>query len=129
MEQDKLVELATLIEQEIQIEFQKKHLSGNLMNTIEILASGSGEVEVRIPAEVYNQYLFFTKGVVVPTGEGSYASSLDTEGSAFMWYSKNGKERMLKKPRNHIGYLERAIDNAIAKWGAKNKWQLELESD
>lgn len=108
--------LAYFVKKEIQADFEEKHLSGNLMNTIRVNKTGDG-FEVEIPAEIYNMYKFQRYGVVVYTGEGSYASELDEEGSAFYVYKKGGG-RIWIEPRNHIGYVEDAIRRAIPQWMA-----------
>ena len=48
-----LEKLANLIVLKIREEFGEKHLSGNLMNTIEIKIA-EGNIQVVIPAKTYN---------------------------------------------------------------------------
>lgn len=103
-----------LIIEEIKADFEEKHLSLNLVNTIYWQKTEEG-YNIVIPAEIYNMYKFFKSGVVVPMGKGSYASHLDTIGSEFMVYPKKGK-RFLKTPHNHIGYIDRAIQRATETW-------------
>ena len=110
---DDLNILATLIIQELQKEFSTKYLSKNLINTIRVEKS-KGEIKIVIPAETYNLLLFQTKGVVVHTSHGSYASKLDKEGSSFMVYPNNSRKGSKRiSPRNHIGYIDRVINSAI----------------
>lgn len=125
MEKEKLRKLAEHIQNSIYKEFEEKHLSGNLMNTMFIKDCENG-YELHIPAEIYNMYQYFTHNVVIPTGKGSYASQLNEEGSAFMVYEK-GKKRRLVKPRNHIGYIEKAIDEGVDLWSKENLWQIQKE--
>lgn len=110
--------LKDLIIQEIQKDFDQKHLSGNLVETIRWEVNEQG-YNIIIPAEVYDMYRFFKEGVIIPTGWGSYASELDETGSEFAVYSKKGK-RYYVKPHNHIGYIERAINNALQIWFSLN---------
>lgn len=113
-----LEQLANLIVRKLKEEFAVKHLSGNLINTIQIEKSGD-KIKIYIPAKTYNMLLYQTKGVVVHTSNGSYASKLDEEGSQFYSYS-NGTRKGAKriKPRNHIGYIDRVINSAILEWSS-----------
>ena len=102
-EQMKL-DLAKLIVQSLQKEFQIVHYTGNLMNTIKIIETENG-VAVEIPAERYLFSTYRKKGVIIPYGfGGSYASEIDETGGF------SGK---------HKGYVERCIDEAIARWMLK----------
>lgn len=109
-----LYDLKDLIIEEIKNDFKDKHLSKNLVNTISFEKTEEG-LNIKIPAEIYNFYQFFSHGVVISKGIGSYASSLDEIGSEFMVYPEHGP-RFVAKPHNHIGYVERAINNALEKW-------------
>lgn len=113
---DQMKLLAIYVKQAIIEGFKRVHLSGNLMDTITVRATPEG-VDVEIPAEIYDMKKYQKEGVITYTGEGSYASQLDIEGSQFWSYSKNGK-KVWKAPRNHIGYVEEAIRSAIARWMA-----------
>ena len=108
--------LSDIIIKNLKEEFALKHLSRNLINTIRIEAA-SDEIKIHIPAQTYNMLLFQTKGVVVHTSHGSYASKLDEEGSSFMTYPKGtrkGSKRI--SPRNHKGYIDKIIDISINEW-------------
>lgn len=108
--------LSDIIIKNLKEEFALKHLSRNLINTIRIEAA-SDEIKIHIPAQTYNMLLFQTKGVVVHTSHGSYASKLDKEGSSFMAYPKGtrkGSKRI--SPRNHKGYIDKVIDISINEW-------------
>lgn len=94
------VELANLIEQEIKNEFDKIHLSLNLAETIKIKINGSS-VQVEIPAQMYDIKKFRNEGVIVYTGKGSYASSVNNYGGF---------------SRKHKNYVDRCIYIAIEKW-------------
>lgn len=117
--------LANLIYENIKADFEDKHLSGNLLNTIQVTNSDTG-IKIEIPAEIYNMYLFFSKGVVVHTGKGSYASELNDKGSAFTAYSQKTGKRYRITPHNHIGYIDNAINNAITTWTnmMRNKYDI-----
>ena len=108
--------LAEIILRKLKEEFAIKHLSGNLMNTISVEMLGD-EIKINIPAQTYNMLLYQSKGVVVHTSHGSYASKLDEEGSNFMIYpneNRNGSYRI--HPGNHKGYVDRIINSAIQEW-------------
>lgn len=125
IEKKDLDRLAALIVENIKADFATKRLSGNLVNTIKVYNSEYG-IKIEIPAPVYNMYRFFKDGVVIPSARGgSYASELNDKGSSFMYYSESGK-RELKTPRNHIGYVDRAINNALSTWleGLKGKYDI-----
>lgn len=121
--------LTNLIYDEIQSDFKDKHLTKNLMQTM-FIEERDGKFEIHIPAEIYNMYKYFKEGVIEYTGEGSYASQLDDEGSAFMLYykgKKGGWHRKFKEPRNHIGFVENAIQRAVKKYSEVNGWQTRVE--
>ena len=123
-----LEKLADLIVQKLKEEFSVKHLSGNLINTIKVEKLGD-EIKIHIPAQTYNMLLYQTKGVVVHTNNGSYASRLDEEGSEFYSYSKGVRKGSKKiKPGNHKGYVDNIINKAISEWSSmigKNKVKIE----
>lgn len=114
LSKEDLRRLAMLIEQKIREEFDGKHLSGNILNTLEII-EGEDSFQIVIPARIYNFYEFSKRGVVVPRGSGSYASRLDTKGSEFVLYPKEGG-RIFKKPHNHIGYIGKVVDDSLDDW-------------
>ena len=131
MKDEYLQELAKMIASEISKGFEQKHLTHNLVDTMEILEIEDG-YEVHIPAKIYNEYKWFTKGIIIYMGKGSYASSLDKEGSAFMYYyrehgDRGAWKRKLVKPRNHIGYIDGAILSATNKWKEKHGWLTQQE--
>lgn len=110
--------LAQILVKHIQQEFDLKHMSGNLANTIELIAE-KDSVKVIIPAQTYNMLLYQTKGVVVHTSHGSYASKLDTTGSEFYVYPYGGRKGSFKvSPHNHRGFVDKVIQEAIEEWGA-----------
>ena len=111
-----LEKLAEIIIKHIEKEFEIKHLSKNLVNTIEVQATNE-KIDIIIPAKTYNMLLFQTKGVIVHTGHGSYASKLDKEGSEFYSYHSGSRKGSKKiKPGNHKGYVDRVIMDAIGEW-------------
>ena len=123
-----LEQLARLIVQKLKEEFALKHLSGNLANTITVENLGN-EIKINIPAKTYNMLLYQTKGVVVHTSNGSYASKLDEEGSKFFIYpqgERKGSKRIA--PGNHKGYVDKIVNQAISEWSSmigKNKVKVE----
>lgn len=112
---DDVMALASLIVQYIKEDFENKHLSGNLANTITIENTVDG-LAVVIPAEKYNIPLYIRKGVVVHSGTGSYASRLDEEGSIIRLPQYRPGRPKDVKIGNHIGYVENAIQKAIETW-------------
>lgn len=111
-----LEELAQIIVKKIQADFEDKHLSGNLARTI-VVNGSKDKIEIVIPAKAYNMLLYQTKGVVVYNGHGSYASKLDKEGSEFYIYpfgTRKGSKKIA--PRNHIYFVNRAINEGLNEW-------------
>ena len=113
-----LEKLADLIVQKLKEEFQIKHMSKNLVNTIKVEKMGN-EINIHIPAKTYNMLLYQSQGVVVHTSNGSYASRLDETGSEFYAYSK-GTRKGAKRvaPHNHKGYIDKVISEAILEWSS-----------
>lgn len=119
--------LGEIIVQKLKEEFSLKHLSGNLVNTISV-EMVSDEIKIRIPAQTYNMLLYQSKGVVVHTSHGSYASKLDEEGSSFMVYpggERKGSHRV--SPRNHKGYIDRIINSSIQDWKGLVEGKVKVE--
>lgn len=113
---DELERLAEIIVAKFKEEFRDKHLSGNLINTLEVSVE-SGKIVINIPAKTYNMLLFQQKGIIVHTSHGSYAEKLDREGSSFMVYHKNTRKGSFRiSPRNHIGYIDRVVNSALLEW-------------
>lgn len=114
-----LEEITWIILDKIKEEFETKHMSGNLVNTIEI-KNTQDSISIVIPARTYNMLMFQTKGVVIHTSHGSYASKLDKEGSQFYVYpngTRKGSKRV--KPGNHKGFIDKVVDEAVNEWMAK----------
>lgn len=108
--------LMAIIIKNLKEEFRIKHLSKNLINTIQI-ESYSDEIKIHIPAKTYNMLMYQTKGVVIHTSNGSYASKLDEVGSEFFLYPNGTRKGSYKiKPHNHKGYIERVINKSIQEW-------------
>ena len=105
--------LANTILEKLREEFANKHLSRNLINTIKIESVGD-EINIQIPAQTYDTLLFQSVGVVVHTGNTSYASALDKEGSEFYAYPSGKKIT----PRNHKGYIDKIINKALLEWSS-----------
>lgn len=99
-----LEELAEMIKNNIKSDFEKVHLSGNLMNTIKVSYNADG-FQVEIPAEMYDIALYKKDKVLKFTGKGSYAQEVNETGG------HSGK---------HKNYVERAIETAINEWIKKN---------
>lgn len=106
--------LAELIVDAIKNDFEYVHLSGNLMDTIEVYSDfytytdpktgktiNQEKIYVDIPAPTYDRKLFYKTGAVVYNGKGSYASTVNRTGG----FSKKHKD-----------YAERAIQVAISIW-------------
>ena len=117
VKQTELEELAQIIIKKIKDEFSGQYMSHNLVDTI-IVYEEQDRIRIEIPAEVYNMFKFQTQGVVIPYHNGkSYASKLDEEGSSFKVYP-NGtiKGSYWVRPRNHIGFLDKIINESIFEW-------------
>ena len=123
------MDLANEIVLALKKEFQEKHLSKNLIETMYVVDLGD-YIEIHIPAPTYNMYQYFMNGkVVIPNGKGSYASRLDIEGSAFMayWGKKSNPNRKLIEPHNHVGYLSKCINEGISNWVGKDNLKIRME--
>ena len=127
--QTELEDFAQILYQKIKDEFANQYMSKNLVDTI-VITETVDKITIEIPAETYNMLLFQTKGVVVPYHNGkSYAMKLNETGSEFKVYP-NGTVRgsYWVHPGNHIGYLERVIDNAIAEWQAQHSTKYSVDN-
>lgn len=126
--------LAKCIKRALDKEFEVVHLSGNLLKTIKLIPSANG-VSVEIPAEIYDLDLYQKEGIIAYNGQGSYASSIDLEGSHLVYYKQdispitprldkrltkrgfvNMGDRYEKDLGNHKGYIDRAISKGIAEF-------------
>ena len=96
--------LQRIIVDKLNEEFSLKKLSGNLKNTISVEATAN-EIQIKIPAKTYNMLLYQTKGVVIHTSHGSYASKLDTVGSEFYAYSKKRSRDVYHPLHRHLRNL------------------------
>lgn len=113
---DDLKQLSDLIVQNIKKDFANKHMSKNLINTIQVEKTNDG-IAIIIPAQAYNMKLFQQKGVVLHTSHGSYASKLNDVGSEFFVYPNESRKGSYKStPHNHIGYADNAVNSAIELW-------------
>ena len=92
-----LEKLASIIVSKIQKEFAVKHLSKNLVNTIKVENLGD-QINIVIPAQIYDIAEYKRTKIVKHTGKGSYASDLD------------------KNSKNHTGYVEKVINMALQEW-------------
>lgn len=97
MENDFKERLANLIVENLKEEFSEKHISLNLVNTIQVYKTEKGWA-VEIPAEMYDINLYNKMGVINYTGKGSYADYVDKYGG----FSKT-----------HKNYIENCINKAI----------------
>ena len=97
MDINEKLKLANIIVENIKKEFEKVHLSGNLMETIFVNVIGNN-VEIEIPANIYDLEKYLNEGVVIFTGEGSYASDVDIYGGI------SGK---------HKGFFERCANQGV----------------
>lgn len=103
--ENELLDLTNKINNKLKNNFAKIHLSRNLMDTIEIKRTSYG-YEIEIPAEMYDVKRYIDEGVIVYTGEGSYASEVNETGG-FSKFHKN--------------YVENAIIEGITEWISENK--------
>lgn len=113
--------LAQLIILNIKKDFEIKHLSKNLINTIYVTEL-EDKIQIHIPAKTYDMLLYKEKQVVVHNGKGSYANQLNEQGSEL----KFGKYTL--HPGNHKGYVDRAIQNALEVWknSLKNRYTMTI---
>lgn len=121
--------LANYIIEELKREFSVKHLSKNLINTVKVLDEGD-EIRIEIPARTYNMLKYQKEGVVVYTSHGSYASRLDKEGSSFNIYPNSNRTGSFRlKTGNHIGYVDKIINNALQRFLAEERLQESKRED
>lgn len=93
--------LADLIAGNVRADFEEIHLSGNLMDTIEV-GKDFGYYMVRIPAVRYDLAKYReTRAIVYTPEKGSYADAVDASG---------GFSGM------HKGYVELSVMRAIYQW-------------
>lgn len=118
---------ANLLVEYIKEDFEDKHLSKNLINTIQIEKTNDG-MAVIIPAEKYNMPLFLREGVVVSSGTGSYASSLNETGSIIRLPGSGPGRPREKKIGHHIGYVEKAINKALETWQGMMQDKYEIKN-
>ncbi len=104
MDQLFLFNLAEIIHDQLEEEFAEVFLSGNLRDTAKIGVTPNGAM-VEIPAKMYDLMQFRKEGVIIYTGEGSYAQQVDITG---------GFSGL------HKGYIDKRIERAIAWWARKN---------
>ncbi len=103
--QDDLNELATIFLKNIQEEFALKHLSGNLVGSLQLVAE-KDSVKIIIPAQTYDMYAYVKQGIIIPNSSGSYASELDINGSKIFGHQIS----------NHKGYIDKIINQSIEEW-------------
>lgn len=111
MTQQDLQRLAEKITEKIKDDFKIAHLSKNLMDTIIISPTADG-FTIEIPAEMYDIGKYYKDRVILYTGQGSYAQEVNVSGG----FSKT-----------HIGYVERAINEAIIEWVNENGLRVGVE--
>ena len=95
-----LLQLVQLIKEYIEKEFEYIHVTHNLVDTIQITPSENG-FYLDIPAEMYDLREWYEKGLIIYTGEGSYAQAVNELGGF---------------SRTHTGYVEYCIKLAIQEW-------------
>lgn len=109
-----LLELAKKIQANIEKEFEYIHVTGNLMDTIQIIPSENG-FYIDIPADMYDLKTWYEKGLIVYTGEGSYAQAVNEMGGF---------------SHSHTGYVEysikKAIDEFLKEKGLRVKEYIEI---
>lgn len=92
-----LLQLANLIKEEIEAEFEYLHLTHNLVDTMKIIPSENGYY-IDIPADMYDINAWYEKGLILYTGEGSYAQEVNISGGF---------------STKHKGFIEDCIKSAI----------------
>lgn len=105
--------LKDIIIENLKKEFEVKHLSKNLINTIYV-EEVNGEIRINIPAKTYDILTYKKKGVIIYTGKGSYAEKLNKEGSHYYSQSK-------ASIGNHKGFIDRIINISIQMWLEENR--------
>ena len=91
-------QLAIAIDRNIYEDFALRHLSGNLMNTLQI-TYGEDDASVRVPAVRYDLKEYKSRGVIILHPEwGSYADKVDKTGGF---------------SGTHQNYADRAIFKAV----------------
>ena len=102
---DASLELAEEIKKEIISHFVSSGsvVSGNLINTIKVYKNKNGW-SVDIPAEIYDRNVWEKEHVIVHTGKGSYANTLN-------------------ESSKHKDYVLESISKAIKSWEEKNKFK------
>lgn len=116
MNKQMCLSLANEINKSIRNEFETLHLTGNLMDTVEVGSGKDGSVYVYIPARIYDMVKYFYNHVMIYTS-GSYASELDT----------NGSKIFKKVLGNHTGYLSKCINEGVTSWAQKNNLNIKIE--
>ena len=127
-------ELAKEILEALNREFSFKHLSNNLLNNVKIIETND-YVELRISAPSYDFYEYFINGVIVPPKRAGlptqYASLLDTQGSEYTVYWREGTRgnihKKKQKPHNHIGYVNKVLSEGISSWTSKQNLQIKVD--
>lgn len=97
---DSKYQLALFVMMGVLNNFEMVHLSGNLKDTMYIETRGQS-IALHIPAERYDIKKYLNEGVVVYTGDGSYACEVNVSGGFSGW---------------HRNYLERSLEGAIFQW-------------
>lgn len=103
--------LANLIKENIRKNFEYYHLSRNLADTIEIEFDNQN-VKIKIPAKVYDIALYKEKGVIVYTGEGSYAREVNENGGP---------------SKRHTNFLIKAVEDSLKVFNASFNLEKERE--
>lgn len=98
------LDLASEIINGLKDEFAEVFLSGNLRDTIKVNINANSIV-IDIPAEMYDIEKYKDEGVIIYSGNGSYAQAVNITGGF------SGK---------HTNYLENQITNAINRWIKKH---------
>ena len=81
-----VVDLTREMEEELKAKYRIPHLSGNSSDTIYsefVSTTGISKGIIHIPAERYNIPKFLQEGVIVYTGEGSYANEIEEQTGGF----------------------------------------------
>lgn len=107
-----LSNFADLVVKYLKADFEEIHLSRNLADTIEVVSISNDELQIRIPAQMYDVAFFRKEKVIKYNGKGSYAIDVNDVSGGF-----SGK---------HIGFVEHAIIEASKEIGGTiEEWNLQ----
>lgn len=106
--------LGEFIEKELIEEFSppNKYVSGNLRKTITLDINMNGDVTINIPAKIYNRSLYKKSGIISYTGQGSYASIVNSVTGGYSG--------------SHTNFAMKRVSIAIIKWAKANNLNIKI---